>query len=90
MRYTNPRLLYFTLLHDVITSVNFCDYQLRGLGVAGRGGQLSIYLRRRPYNVRVCDVIDVSSSNSSSRFKECYLLIIGTVDVSGRLSLTTI
>jgi len=39
-------------VHDVITSANFYDYRLRGLGVAGGSHifGLSIDLRRRPYN----------------------------------------
>ena len=50
-------------IHDVITCATFCDYRLRGLGVArGRISRFPIDLHRRPYNTLAlpCECVNIN------------------------------
>ena len=62
-------------VHDVITSANFYDYRLRGLGVAGGGSHifgLSIDLRRRPYNTRTTVRVNGEVNGETQNLTPCH------------------
>ena len=71
-------------IHDIITSVTFCDDRLWGLGVArGRNSSFPIDLRRRSYNTLElpceCVILKVSNFNHSAHIKVSQNFKVGHV-----------